>query len=207
MRHSFRRLITDHRASTAVEFALLIPLLILLLVGSYQLYAYMRATSLTERTAITLADLISRRSSEAVDCSLTTDGSYLGTYFDAATRMIEPLTIDGNGMVILSAVHNVNGSAVVAWQRKSTYQIDGASSSVGSQGGSASLPGGISVLTGGDTVIVAEVFYDYVPFAGLSEFNSMLPKETIISRASYFRARYGTVDSLGTVSGCTGLPT
>ncbi|HVI52739.1 MAG TPA: hypothetical protein VM661_16140 [Candidatus Sulfotelmatobacter sp.] len=206
MRHLFRHLIADRRASASVELAMLIPMLVLLLVGSYQLYAYMRATSLTERTSITLSDMVSRRSTQAVDCALTTNGSYLGTYFDAATRMIEPLTLDGNGMVILSAVHNVNGSATVAWQRRSVYQIKGVSSAVGAEGGKAVLPGGITVQTNGDTVVVAEVFYNYVPFAGLSNDNAMLPKAQTISRASYFRARYGALDSLGTVSGCSGLP-
>jgi len=206
MRSIFRHLFADRRASTAVETALLIPLLVLLLVGSYQLYMFMRATSLTERTAITISDLISRRSTAVMDCSLLTDSSYLGTYFDAATKVADPLSLDGKGMVIVSAVHNLNGTATVAWQRRSVYQIDGASSSVGAEGASAYLPGAITVQTGGDTVIVAEVFYSYVPFAGLSQFNSMLPKAQVIQRASYFRARYGALDSLGTVPGCTGLP-
>lgn len=208
MRHTPRRLFADQSAIASLEFAILLPMLCTFLLGLYDLYSYMRAVNLVELTAISLSNLIAQRSTPVVDCALTTDSSYLGSYFNAAEQIAQPLTLSSKGMIILTAVDNAGVGPVVAWQRHTSYTLSGVSSSIGQQNGAATLPNNMTVLADdNDTVVVAEVFYKFDPFTSLRALTSMMPTVPTISRTFYFRSRFGGINTLGAANGCTGLPT
>ena len=172
----FARLMADRRAVAALEMALALPVLCLILVGLFDVYNYMRAVDLADRAAISLSNLISQRRTAVMDCAMTTDGSYLGTYFLAGEQSFAPLTLSDKGMMIVSAISYQNGKNTVAWQRRTAYRISGVSSAVGSDGGAATLPDKMKVVSdGNDTVVVAEVFYSFDPFASLRPLTSGLP--------------------------------
>ncbi|MEQ8934296.1 MAG: hypothetical protein RIE56_00700, partial [Amphiplicatus sp.] len=76
----------------------------------------------------------------------------------------------------------------INWQR--SYGAGPGSSAVGSQGGTASVPGGVT-LGDGDNVIVSEVFYDYQPL--LME-NVMNPSN--LYNYAVYRPRFSTLTAI-----------
>lgn len=204
----------ERRGSVAIELAIVLPLLFLMLMGFFEAYKYMRTVGLAERTAASLANLMARQQARLVDCQNTTDALNLGTYVMAAEKMMSPLPLSETGEVMLSAVHNpavgIGQTPVpkVAWQRHSTYTLKDAHSAVGTEGKDAILPGGIVPDVGnGDTVLVAEVFFRFTPFAMTSAFWPDHPGVVTISRAAYFRSRIFAQSALAPApQGCVGLP-
>ena len=65
-----------------------------------------------------------------------------------------------------------------------------AASAVGSPGGNATLPPGFTVVSG-DNVIIAEVFYDYVPWP-----ISGVTSPTRLYHVALFRPRFGALNAL-----------
>jgi len=199
----------SRRGAVALEVALLFPIAVVVLVGFAELYFYVRAATIIERVTFTTADTVAKRMS-LVDCRQQNSSSYLGTHLLAAELTAQPLALASQGQVIISGVTNVNGKPKVAWQRRSTYGL-GAKSALGAQGAVPTLPGKLTVSAKAgnhaDTLIVAEVFYRFQPFAGIRNLLPNLPAEVTIKRTAYSRARLGSLATLGTLAGCTGLPT
>ena len=204
----FFAVLRDRRGSIALETALIFPIAVLILLGFSELYFYARTVAIIERVAFSTANMVAKRAT-LYDCAKTTDSGYLGTHLLAAKTMAQPLDLESNGMVILSAVTDPGDGDVISWQRRSSYTIDGVTSTIGGQGGAPSLPAGLDVktVTGtqGDTLIVAEVVYRFRPFSGVRSMLPDLPGEVTVLRRAFARARWGNIGTLGDVSGCTGL--
>ena len=202
------RLWRERRGSVALEVALLFPIAVVVLVGFAELYFYVRAVTIIERVTFTMADTVAKRIS-LVDCTQQNSSAYLGTHLLAAELTAQPLGLASQGQVIVSGVTNVNDKPHVAWQRRSTYTL-GARSALGGEGAQPTLPGKLAVSAKAgaqaDTLIVAEVFYRFQPFAGIRTLLPDLPAEITIERTAYSRARLGSLATLGTLSGCSGLP-
>src|SRR5690606_14914403 len=82
--------------------------------------------------------------------------------FDAAEHVAKPFDIADGGVVIVSSVGlDASLNPRVLWQHSSGGGAS-ASSRIGIPDGAAKLPTGF-VIEDGETVIVAEVVYDYVP--------------------------------------------
>lgn len=202
----------DRRASVALELAFVFPLILLIAVGFYETYMYVRTVAQLERAVSSVANMMGRQTVSLVDCGDADAAMNLGTYVAAAEIMADPIWLKDNGQIILSAVDfPANRSAPrVAWQRRSTYQIDGATSVLGRQGWNASLPNGMTVVQGdGDTVLVAEIFYHFKPFAMTTPILSLkLPVAWVtLHRTAFFRARMVGQGTLGTTVCKTLLPT
>lgn len=206
-------LLRDRRASVALELALVIPILLLITLGFYEAYSYIRSVSMVERAAANLASMMGRQVEQLKDCAEPSDALNLGTYVDVAQRLVSPLPLATQGEVILSAVYNPgNNIPRVRWQRRSTFKQSGVASVLGVQNAPANLPSGLDALVRTDdsiTVMVVEITYRFRPFAMTEKFWSGSPGEVTISRVAYFRPR--TIDLLNLVpasgSGCTALPT
>lgn len=189
----------DRRAVAALEFALLLPLLLLILVGFAESYIFVRSVAGLERTAFTLADLIARRNL-VCDAGSTSDPNSLNTYLSGAVPLIsQPLDLADHGEVIISGVSASPAlGAMVNWQKTSVYTLPSVSSGVGVAGGRATLDGGIVPDSGGDTVITAEVYYDYDWFPLLRGLWPDAPTRSTLVRRAYFRARLGALTTLYT---------
>ncbi|EPY01122.1 hypothetical protein [Magnetospirillum fulvum] len=192
-----RKLIADCRAVTAIELALLIPILMIILVGFYESYIFVRSIATMERTAFTLSDLVSRRNL-VCDASSASDPNSLNTYLSTVAPMIaQPLDIKANGEIIVSAVvYAKTVGAAVNWQKISSYTLNGAASQVGVIGGAANLPTGIIPKNDGDTVIVTEIFYNFDWFPYLRIYVPSMPGRMTMSRSAYFRARVNSLSIL-----------
>jgi Flp pilus assembly protein TadG len=197
----------DRRGVAALELALALPVLLLILTGFYETYIYIRSVATMERTAFTLADLIARRNL-VCDASSTSDPNSLATYLTTAAPLIsQPLDLDDNGEVIVSAVvYSATLGAEVSWQKTGAHTLAGVSSLVGSTGGKATLAGGIAPDTGGDTVIVAEVYYSYDWFPLLRAVWSGAPEQTTLRRVAYYRARLSSLATLYTAATNSNCP-
>jgi hypothetical protein len=122
--------------NVAVEFALTLPVLMLLMLGSAEMARFVILHQKVDRVAVTMSDLVARAE--------TIKESELDDIFEAADIVAQPF------------------GARIAWQRSG----DGAAShtsQIGTQGGAATLSADFEVREG-ETAIIAEVFYVFEPF-------------------------------------------
>jgi hypothetical protein len=169
-------------ANVAVEFALALPVLLTMFLASAELGRFVLLHQKVDRVAVTISDLVSRAE--------TISESELDDIFSAAGQVAEPFDLGNLGLVVVSSVINVDGNGeTVAWQRSGGGSFV-ASSNVGIEGGSATLPGDFEVREG-ETAIISEVFFDFEPF--LSEL--IVAPQTLYRRAHH-RPRLGTLDTV-----------
>lgn len=177
-----RRLPDACGGNVAIEFAIALPFLILLMLGSVELGRYVLLNQKLDRVAVTMSDLVARAE--------TISQSEIDDILVAAGEVGEPFDLTGSGRVIISAVTNPDGDGpLIAWQRAGAGSLD-AASKLGTSGGGATLDGDFAVREG-ETAIIAEVFFAFAPF--LSE--SVLAPRTLYKRAHH-RPRLGTLETV-----------
>lgn len=170
------------RGSVLVEFALALPVLVLLLFVSMEYFSLLLISQKTQRVAATMADLIAQ-----ADDPLTT--AQVDALFAAAGHVMEPFDHAKDGRAVVSAVTLGAGTPVVAWQRADSGQL-AVTSGIGQPGKAATLPAGLP-LRAGETVIVAEAFQSFHPTLTIG----ILPARVVAERA-YYRPRLGQLASL-----------
>jgi len=173
----------------AVEFALLSPILFLLLLGSTEVGRYILVHQKAEKMAYSVSDVISQL--EAV-----TSGD-VDVVFGAASELMNPYDkFETQGKLFLSSVHKDPADTFqkIRWQCESAGGVS-AQSHVGavSSGEPAVLPGAL-VLEDNDNVIVSEVVYTYQPIL-----HWLTIENVTIYKSAIFRPRLGALVS---VSGC-----
>ena len=168
--------------NVAVEFALTLPVLMLLMLGSAEMGRFVILHQKVDRVAVTTSDLVSRAE--------TIKESDLDDIFDAADLVAQPFDLSNLGIVIVSAITNNGSGARVAWQRSGGGSATH-TSQIGTQGGAATLFADFEVRQG-ETAIIAEVFYDFEPF--LSE---LIVEPQTLYRRAHHRPRLGTLTEIG----------
>jgi Flp pilus assembly protein TadG len=168
--------------NVAVEFALTLPILMLLMLGSAEMARFVILHQKVDRVAVTTSDLVSRAE--------TINEGDLDDIFEAADFVAQPFDLANLGIVIVSAITNDDGSgARVAWQRSgggtSTH-----TSQIGIEGGLATLTTDFEVREG-ETAIIAEVFYDFEPFL-----SALIVEPQTLYRRAHHRPRLGTLDEV-----------
>lgn len=200
-------------ANAGIEFAFALPVLVLVALGVYEAYNYLRTVALIERAATSAANIMSRQTASLRDCADTADALNLGTYVAAVQRITSPLPLDTRGEVFLSAVRNNGNGPVVVWQRRSTFSLSNQTSVLGTETNAASLPNGVPGVmtpTSNITLMVVEVRYRFTPFSLVGDLYPGNPGEVTVSRIAYFRARTFNLQNLVSrlAAGCpTSLPT
>lgn len=186
MLNRLRKLWRDNRGVAAIEFALMLPMLIALLIGCLEVTFKIWSTQKAEKLAVTLSDVIAQ--------SQSVTNSDLNKLTGAVNKIMDPFPFGpGEGKVIISSVYvnQDDTDAKVNWQCQ--YPASGtfnALSKFGVEGANANLPVGFT-LAPRDNVIVAEVYYKYHPIAP-----GLMFDESIIYRKAMFKPRLGalTVD-------------
>jgi len=177
----FRSLVKNTRAMATVELAMAMPVLMGLLLTGVEVTRYVLLNQKMERTSATVADLVSQAE------SLTE--SDMTNLFQITTLSMDPFPFMSTGQVVVSSVSVFGGAApIINWQR--TYGSGSGTSAVGSEGGAASLPSGMT-LNDGENVIVSEVFYDYQPML----VEKVMKPANLYSYAVY-RPRFGTLSGI-----------
>ena len=165
------------------EFAMLLPFLMLLAVGGFEVGRYALLIQKTDRIAATVGDLVSRAE------ALTT--VEIENLFNATDFLARPFDFSGKGMVVVSSVIGRAGQDPRIIGQHVRGAITGQSSRVGVLNGTALLPPAFTEGTGqtladGEMVIVAEVLYDYSPYmtGSIGIFQNM-----VFYRNAFFRPR------------------
>jgi Flp pilus assembly protein TadG len=168
--------------NVAVEFALAVPVLLFLMLGSAEMGRFVLLNQKMDRVATTVSDLVSR--AESINESQVSD------ILIAADEVAQPFDIADLGVVIVTSVTNTDGSGpVIAWQRSGGGSYV-AASKLGAEGDTPDLPDDF-VVRQGETAIISEVYYDFAPF--LSE---MIVRPQVVYRSSRHRPRIGTLDTV-----------
>ena len=166
----------------AVEFALAVPVLLFMMLGSAEMARFVLLHQKLDRVATTVSDLVARAE--------TISESQIDDIFTAVGQVADPFDLATLGVVIVSSVSNPDGTgATIAWQRSGggTYS---ASSELGAEGDTPNLPADF-VVREGETAIISEVYYDFTPF--LSE---LIVDPQVIYRNAHHRPRLGTLEEI-----------
>ncbi|MCG8359304.1 MAG: pilus assembly protein [Kiloniellales bacterium] len=174
--------LAERRGAALIEFAFAVPIMVLLLLGTFDTARYVLLHQKLDRAASTMADLVSRPTSISQ--------AQIDSMFSAAGEQLQPFDMQLQGRVIISSVSKAPGDvAKIDWQ----YEGGGAlsvTSDFGSSGGAATLPDGF-VLRDGENLIVAEIFFDYEPMF----LHEVIP-DGVVDHAAIRRPRRGDLSTL-----------
>jgi Flp pilus assembly protein TadG len=197
-----RRLVRSDRGSVAIEFVIIVPLMLLVLLGFTEMYLYMRAVSIVERTAFTLANSVGQMPQVINDPS-TSNANNLGSVWNTATLLAAPDDLKANGGIILTSICDTTTSCVqtqaaqipptkgtpkIAWTQNASWMTK--SSSPSRITSANLLPKGWPFYAG-DSATAIEVFYTYTPFAMTTPFWTSAPGTQTIYKVVYVRQRSG----------------
>tara|TARA_A100000171_G_C2125135_1_gene143045 strand:- start:751 stop:1314 length:564 start_codon:yes stop_codon:yes gene_type:complete len=174
----------QERGSVTVEFALVLPLFMMVMGGIYDLASFGMLSSKVTRIAGVIGDTVSRD-----DLTRTKLRAIMGT----ADKMARPYDfVKGSGDVIVTQVTNDGettnpANMVISWQES----LSGSTSDYGMAGGAPeNLPGDITVIED-QSMILTEVSYVYKPVFIDSIFGTKTIRET-----SVFAPRSSKMDRL-----------
>ena len=137
-------LVRHKKGLAAIEFAMVLPVMLVMLMGTIELSNLLTADRRTESVAATLADLVAR------DDSIT--NSEVTDIFFAAESVMADMDPSSLQMVITS-IEASGANAVVGWSRAKNSAPDATGSTV------SDLPSGL--LAAGGSVIRVRVTYPY----------------------------------------------
>lgn len=154
----------DHKGASAVEFALIFPVLFVMYVAAAEALQAYQAQRNVAHIAATMADIT------AQNRSVTTEE--LNDILAASVSMMHPFPNVRLQQRVSSLSRSGSGSVTTDWTAKKEY----------------TNPGGPSVPTGylapNESVIVTDVIYDYEPTFGI-----FLPDTIRMVRHAYVRPR------------------
>ncbi|MBV9783903.1 MAG: pilus assembly protein [Acidisphaera sp.] len=151
----------ERRGVAALEFALIAPFVLILLVGTADAVLWLQTWIRLESAAAETADITSQYTS-------LYQSDITGTIFPIAQDIAENTQISGSGgATIISSIVNSTGQPTITWQQRTGSAAY--ASAFGTAGGNATLPANY-VPTTGESLIAVEVFtapHPWVFSAGL----------------------------------------
>ncbi len=145
------RLIADDSGSSAVEFAVLLPLMLVMYFGSIQITDAISADRQVTLVASTVAEITSQYSSVS-----NTDVSNI---LSAASAVLAPFPVANATVTLSSVTIDSNGKATIAW----SSSLNGTQRATGTTVTSL-IPAGLIVAN--TSVIWGEATYSYKPVIG-----------------------------------------
>ena len=196
-------MIRDEAGIAAVEFALILPLMLMIYLGLVELSRGMRTAQKLDLVAHTIADLTAQQlaGGAAVGQAGLTEVDIQGI-FAAATTLMSPLPTNLLQMTISEVT--ISSPAANTWQAKTTWSIgkNGATlrpCQVLAPGSPApvsftTLPAAYTTVTNGANpiigpIIAADVIYQYSPGVNFELFKWKSPPTWTMQRTSYAPVR------------------
>lgn len=177
-----KRVIRCQRGIAFTEFALTVPLLLLLSLGGVEVTRYIILHQKLDKVAFSMADLVAQ--------SHGISTSEVDMIFTAVDNLVQPFSFGSDGVVIVTSIGNHNNNGVrVNWQRSGAGTLS-ANSSLGSPGDLATVPSGLTVSDKED-VIFAEVYYQFTPLL----LPQLFPATIVYKRVAY-KPRLGELDTI-----------
>jgi len=154
-----RRLALVEQGAAAVEFALILPIMLLVYIGSVEASLAISMDRRVQSVAGALGDLVARS-----DTAVTT--AALEDYFQAAGGIMTPYSTETLKQVVTQVRVNAAGTAAtVVWSRK--YVNDTLSTGTAPPANSSfELPEAMRAIAAGSYVIVSEGSYAHTPITG-----------------------------------------
>jgi hypothetical protein len=177
---ALRRLRTSRhwsrRGVAATEFALTLPIWIILMLGAADGTYCMLVNEKADRIAYSVTDIVSQYQTITL--------ANLSDITQASAQLMQPFPFGVNGVVIVSSVYKPAGQTpTICWQ----YSGGGSlvkSSRIGTTGGTPILPNGLT-LNDNDNVIISEVYYNFSPMF----VNAGLLSSSLIYRTAIYKPR------------------
>lgn len=177
-----RRFSRADDGTTLAEFAITVPILTTLLLGGVDIARFAFLQQKLDRAASAVGDMVSQGQ------TITT--AQINDIFRAVAPVIQPFPTDPGIVIVTSVGASGGGPATINWQRSGAGSL-AATSAIGQPGSPPTLPTGF-VVRDGETVIIAESFYDFTPL--------FLP-DIVVPRRVYHRVFYRPrLGSLTTIS-------
>ncbi|MDN5844254.1 MAG: pilus assembly protein [Alcaligenaceae bacterium] len=179
------------RGVAALEAALLMPVAIFLLLGSFETYQYFRADAIVARASFAVANGVAMQPKLIGGSCKQSDS--VCTYSTIAQDLFTPLNYEAHGGLIISGFKTDVGSGS---NPKAEWDDDPWSCSYKGSKGAAGPESRIADTEdfppprAGDTLIVAEVFYEYEPYIMSSKFWSSLGGTKMLYSRFFFRPRF-----------------
>jgi len=163
----FFRLGRDERGVSAVEFAMLAPVMIAMYFGLAEFCQGFMAQKRMGHAASMVADLIAQRD--------VITGAQVDDVFQVGSLIMKPFSGTPLKLRVSSVTRGADGVARVDWSRGSGLTARTAASTV-------TVPTGL--IANGETVVMSEATYDYD-----SPVDYMMPAITTFSQTFYLRPR------------------
>jgi Flp pilus assembly protein TadG len=182
----FRR---DRRGVAAIEFALILPVLVLLTLGCFEVPRYVLLWQRLERASSGVSDLVSQADEPMI-------GNQMTDIMSAAKIMMQPYDIKTKGKIIVTSINNPSGGTGVT----NTWRISCGSGTGTTQLGAVNatptnLPAALNPTVDNE-VLVTEVFFTYTPV-----FKTFIYQGSTLSATAYTRPRnHNLMTSPGTVT-------
>jgi Flp pilus assembly protein TadG len=178
LRAKTRLLWLAQAGTAAVEFALVLPIMLMLYIGFVEVSALISVDRKLQSSAGALGDLVAR-SDTSISATLLTD------YFQAASGIMTPHPTAGLRQVVTLTEVSADGTkACVKWSRQYFNGVYG----VGPHAVNCSftLPAAMRNVAKGKFVVVAEGYYNYPPLYGLA-----FDQTINLYRENFFMPRFG----------------
>jgi Flp pilus assembly protein TadG len=164
MRSASRRFGRDERGLAAIEFAILLPVLLLFYFGAVEMVSLFQAQRRLAHVAATIADITAQ--------GMSINDTQLSNVFDAGAVVMLPFSSTSLKERVTSLQADSSGNVTVGWTANRNY----------GSGAAASVPSGY--LAANESVIVADVGYDYT-----SPLRFVIPGVLHFQDHAYFRPR------------------
>jgi len=176
-RNPFRQFARDARAVAAVEFALILPLLVTLYFGTVEAASLYAVDRRVATVASTMADLVSREPK-----CIASDT--LNSYFNAASGIMQPYSTTGLKQVVsFLAVDKTTGVVTVKWSTPNgTGAVAREKNKTTTEIGTSTQINNLAKVNG--WLVAAEIQYSYLPLYGV------VIKTINLSHTEYFLPRY-----------------
>jgi Flp pilus assembly protein TadG len=175
------KFLKDERGVAAIEFALVLPVVLLILLGCFEVPRFVLIYQKLARTASGVADLVAQGDEPL-------QKNQMNDIFIAGKVMMQPYDVIANGKIIVSSINNPSPSCAGSVGTKVTWQKDNGGSAtgttkVGAKCQSPVLPAAL-MPGNGEEVLAAEVYFNYVPV-----FTNLIYSGSQLYTISYTRPR------------------
>jgi Flp pilus assembly protein TadG len=178
VRTAVARLWNGERGVAAVEFALILPVMLLVYLGTLEASTLITMDRKVQSVAGAVGDLVARADE-------TISASQLQDYFRAASGIMTPYSPTDVLQVVTAVDVAADGTTSVVWTRQ---YLNGVYSGTTPHtvGDTFPLPAEMIAISLGRMVIAAEASHSYTPLLGI-----VIDQPINLYRSSYFMPRFG----------------
>lgn len=183
---SIRKFFGAQQGMATAEFALVLPMLLLMFYGAVEVTRYILVVQKVEKLTHTIADVTSQ--------SRTLTTASLDQLTTASADIMRPFAVGANTRILVSSLYRnaTDANARVNWRYSGGGSMT-ATSAIGALGTTPVMPGPGFTFNARENVICAEVFYRLSPLVSNEFFGSV-----VIYRAAFYKPRLAALTNAPT---------